>query len=462
MDILIKDLMRTNAKSRGFLLILFLLMLGTTTKAQVGHVLQGVGGVNMSMGGAATAQPLDINGALLWNPASLSKFDGQILSFNAGLFFSDPSISSTVPTQNGPFSGTTGDDRGVSVLPALAYVWGKDESKHTFGISAFGVSGFGVTFPESQDNPITMPQSSGGFGHIESDYALLQLSFAYSYQLTDKISLGIQPNFNYATLEIGPNPLAAPSQTLGYPNSDKATAFGIGAQIGLFYDSGSGLKIGASYKSKQIFNDFSFNNTYLDGSEAPGVDFNMDYPAIYSVGLGYSMGDFDYALDYRFIDYENTDGFKKSGWQLAESGDFSGFPTGAVQGFGWQSISVVSTGLQYKGIQNLPLRIGYTYSENPIRDEFVFMSSPATAVIKNAFQFGFSYKLNPRFSLDVAYHHGTSSGSTSGPLLNPTPDSAGGPWNADTNPTGAIPGSEVAYDMTTDLVVVGFSYILGR
>ncbi|HCO84809.1 MAG TPA: hydrocarbon degradation protein, partial [Arenibacter sp.] len=176
--------MRTNAKSRGFLLTLFLLMLGTTTKAQVGHVLQGVGGVNMSMGGAATAQPLDINGALLWNPASLSKFDGQILSFNAGLFFSDPSISSTVPTQNGPFSGTTGDDRGVSVLPALAYVWGKDESKHTFGISAFGVSGFGVTFPESQDNPITMPQSSRGFGHIESDYALLQLSFAYSYQLT--------------------------------------------------------------------------------------------------------------------------------------------------------------------------------------------------------------------------------------------------------------------------------------
>jgi len=275
MDILIKDLMRTNAKSRGFFLTLFLLMLGTTTKAQVGHVLQGVGGVNMSMGGAATAQPLDINGALLWNPASLSKFDGQILSFNAGLFFSDPSISSTVPTQNGPFSGTTGDDRGVSVLPALAYVWGKDESKHTFGISAFGVSGFGVTFPESQDNPITMPQSSGGFGHIESDYALLQLSFAYSYQLTDKISLGIQPNFNYATLEIGPNPLAAPSQTLGYPNSDKATAFGIGAQFGLFYDSGSGLKIGASYKSKQIFNDFSFNNTYLDGSEAPDVDFNI-------------------------------------------------------------------------------------------------------------------------------------------------------------------------------------------
>ncbi len=440
---------------------LLLLLMGTV-QAQVGHVLQGVGGVNTSMGGAATGQPLDINGALLWNPASLAVFDGKIISINAGLFFSDPSISSTVPTPNGPFSGKTGDDRGTSLLPALAYVWAKAESKHTFGVSAFGVAGFGVTFPQSQNNPITLPQSAGGFGRIESDYALLQVSFAYAYQLTDELSIGIQPNLNYATLEVDPNPLATPSQTLGYPNSDKADAVGIGTQVGLFYDSGNGLKLGASYKSTQFFGDFSFNNTFLDGSEAPEVDFNMDYPAIYSVGLGYSKGQFDFALDYRYIDYENTDGFKKSGWQVAESGDFAGFPTGAVKGFGWQGISVVSTGLQYKGIEKLPLRIGYTYSENPIDEKVAFLSSPATAVIKNAFQFGLSYVVNDRLNLDFTYHHGTSSGPTRGPLLNPTPDIAGGPWNANTNPTGAIPGSEVVFDMTTDLIILGFSYTFAK
>ncbi|MDC9724145.1 MAG: hypothetical protein PSN34_15435 [Urechidicola sp.] len=32
--------------------------------AQTGHLMQGVGAVNMSMGGAATAQPLDISGAM--------------------------------------------------------------------------------------------------------------------------------------------------------------------------------------------------------------------------------------------------------------------------------------------------------------------------------------------------------------------------------------------------------------
>jgi long-chain fatty acid transport protein len=77
--------------------------------AQAGHIMQGIGATNMSMGGAATAQPLDINGALQWNPAAISAFDKKILSVNAGLFFSSPVLSSTVPTPGGPFSGVTKD-----------------------------------------------------------------------------------------------------------------------------------------------------------------------------------------------------------------------------------------------------------------------------------------------------------------------------------------------------------------
>ena len=44
----------------------------------------------MSMGGAATAQPLDISGALQWNPATISTFDENILKLDLGLFFSSP------------------------------------------------------------------------------------------------------------------------------------------------------------------------------------------------------------------------------------------------------------------------------------------------------------------------------------------------------------------------------------
>ena len=36
------------------------LVFSVSAMAQTGHILQGTGSVNMSMGGAATAQPIDI------------------------------------------------------------------------------------------------------------------------------------------------------------------------------------------------------------------------------------------------------------------------------------------------------------------------------------------------------------------------------------------------------------------
>lgn len=449
-----------------------MLFISSAIFSQAGHIMQGVGAVNMSMGGAATAQPLDINGALQWNPAAISAFSGREVSLSAGLFFSDPTLKSSF----GPFSGETADDRGTSIMPALAFVWGKEGSKHTFGVSAFGISGFGVTFPQdtnypqdlqgngnpdfdptAETNPISFPQFAGGFGHIESDYILLQVGFAYSYKLSEKVSIGVQPTINYATLELAPNPTSAPSQTLGYPTTDAASAIGFGGQIGVFYDSGKMLKLGASYKTKQEFSDLTFDNTYLDGTTAPENNFQMNYPAIISVGMGLSGKKLDFALDFRYVDYENTEGFAESGWAIDEA---SGFPTGAVNGFGWDSMTILSAGLQYKITENFPIRIGYTHSSNPISDELAFFSIPATAVIENAAQIGFGYQVTDKFKVDAVYHQGFRGDGASGQLLNPTPQGFGGPWDATNNPLGAIPGSSVSYDMETSMIQFTFSYKL--
>ena len=432
------------------ILNVFVFLFSISLYSQAGHILQGVGSVNMSMGGAATGQPLDITGSLQWNPASIVAFDQTILKADIGLFFSSPELSSTVPEFDAMgmptgnfFSGTTKDDRGVSPLPAVAVVWGKEDSKHSFGASAFGVSGFGVTFPESNTNPINLPQGMGGFGRIESDYSLLQMGFTWAYKVTDQLSIGVQPTFNYATLELMPNPTANPGPS-GYPSTDKASAVGFGGQVGVFYEAASGFKAGVSYKTTQAFNDFSLENTYLDASTNTN-DFTIDYPAILSFGLGYSNDIIDLALDYRMVDYENTEGFSSTGWT----------PTAAVAGFGWKNVNIVSAGIQYKGLKKFPLRAGYTYSSNPIESEVAFFNIPATAIIGNAFQFGFSYQTNGPITLDAVYHYGTSNGNTSGPLLNPM-------FISSSNPYGAIPGSEVSYDMTTSLFMVGASYTFDK
>lgn len=426
------------------ILNLALLLSPFVSYAQTGHLMQGIGAVNMSMGGASTAQPIDISGALEWNPATVSTFSGsKILKADVGLFFSSPELSSTY----GPYSGVTKDQKGASVMPAIAYVWGKEGCKSTFGVSAFGISGFGVDFPQNNSNPISMSQPNG-FGHLESNYMLMQVGFTWAYKFSDNFSVGIQPNIDYSALKLNPNPLASPSSTLGYPKTNNASSIGFGGQIGVFYDSHKGYKAGISYKTQQIFGKFNFKDTFLDGSDAGKVKFQMNYPAVLSIGVGYSVSDFDLAVDYRYVDYEHTKGFEAKGWTIDGT---SGYPTGSLNGFGWKNISTVSAGIQYKGINKLPLRIGYTYSGNPIDKDLAFFSLPATAIIKNAVQCGFSYEASDKVALDFVYHHGMSSGSTSGSMLSPYNISS-------TNPYGAISGSNVSYKMTTDMVMVGFSY----
>lgn len=404
----------------------------------------------MSMGGAATGHAIDISGALQWNPASISVFDNTSARLDLGLFFSSPEVSSTVPVLDdfgnptGTFvSGNTKDDRGATVMPALGFVIGNPDSKHTFGGSVFGISGFGVTFPESNSNPIVMPQSMGGFGRMESNYMLLQIGATYAFELTEMLSIGVEPNFNYSALELIPNPTANPGPS-GYPVADNASTTGFGAQFGLYFDSGKGITAGLSYKTQVNFDDFEFENTFLDNSTSTNT-FDMDYPAIYSIGIGYTQDIIDLAVDYRYIDYENTNGFSTTGWSQ----------TASVTGFGWESISVISAGIQYKGLNNVPLRLGYTFSENPIKSDVVMYNVPATAVIEHAFQAGFGYRISPMINFDLAFHYGTSAGSTSGPMLNPMMVPSYPPY-------GAVPGSEVSYDMTTSMIMFGVTYSFGN
>jgi len=424
--------------------IAIILFCTTFLNAQTGHILQGNSAANFSMGGIATGQALDIAGTLNWNPAGIAAFDNSHLSVNAGLFFSTPEVASTAPTPNGPFSGNTVDEKGNSIIPTVAFVYGKADSKHRFGIHAFGVSGFGVDYPASENNPITLPQSMGGFGHLYSNYQLMQVGLTYAYKISDQFSFGLAPVFDYSALEVRPNPLASPSMTLGYPESNNASALGFGFQAGLYYQSEGGFKAGASYKSTQFFSDLSLKNTYLDGSDAGTVDFNMDFPAIYSAGIGYSNEAFDIGVDYRYIDYQNTDGFSTTGWT----------PTASVAGFGWNSISVVAVGFQYKGIPNLPLRAGYTYSQNPVPEETAFFSTSAPAIIQNAVQVGLGYTFNDRVTINAGYHYGFA-GEVSGSLLSPF-------LITEANPYGAVPGSNVTHKMTTSMLLLGVDFVFGK
>lgn len=440
------------------LLVILFTIFSISLWSQTGHVLQGSGAVNFSMGGASTALPVDVLGALQWNPASITAFDQSEVGLSVAYFTAAPSLYA----KSGMVEGTTEDEMGASPLPSLGAVFAKPDSKFAFGVSAFGISGFGVDYPETTNlptdpnfdpansNPLLYPQNPyQGFGHLNSEYQLMQLGLTAAYEVVDGLSIGLAPTFNYSSLLIQPVPIAAPSEK-GYANGERTSTLGYGFQLGIFYSTEMGLNFGLAYKSPQWFQDLEIDGKYLDGSTAPTANFNLDYPAIITAGVGYRAELFDIALDYRFINYENTDGFAETGWVIAENG----YPNGAVAGFGWKNVNVVAAGLQLKMIEKVPIRLGYTFSTNPITEDNVFFSVAAPAVIEHAVQLGFSYEITDNFNLSLAYHRGLTT-EVSGPIMNPALISA-------ENPLGAVPDTKLTSKMHTDVALIGLAYRFGK
>ncbi len=416
--------------------------------------MQGAGAVNFSMGGAATALPVDILGSLYWNPASISQFDRNAAALSMGGFSAAPQLYSSIPNELlWEISGTTKGRRSIIPVPAAGVVFGLPDKPVTFGISALSSGSFGVDYPETSDfsdlqniNPLLVAQAAGGLGAIHSEYNIMQFGFTTAYEITEGLSIGLAPTFNYAGLIMQPTTVAPPHPTYGYFKAERATAFGMGFQAGAFFKTEIGLNFGFSYKSRQWFQDFELKGQYTDMTEAPAAKFKMDHPAIFSAGIAYASDFFDVAIDYRNISYENAPGFKAGNWAY----DKDGYPTGAFAGLGWKNVNVIAAGVQIKLVKRLPIRLGYTYSSNPITAYNAFFSVAAPAVVENAVQAGLSYKIGRNMDLSLAYHRGLTN-SLSGQLMNPQFVSAA-------NPLGIIPQTEVKSAMFTDLLLLGLSY----
>ncbi len=425
--------------------------------AQTGHVMPAIGAASTSVAGVAVAQPTSVDGALMWNPATLSVFKGKILNVNATALLANPVVSSTY----GAMSGETKSDTGLSVVPAISYAYGKKDNPNTYAVFLRGVSGFGVDYAESTTNPIT---NAGVFGHIKSQYQLMQLGVTWAYQFNKKLSIGLSPIFDVATLEIAPNPTAPPN-AMGYPRSEKAVTNGLGMEFGVHYDmtdrKGRGFKFGASYKTVQNMGDFTFKNTNNDGSDAGYSTLNMDFPAIVSLGVGYSSKYWDFGFDYRTINYVEAPGFNGGYWKS----------NGTVSGFGWENSEVFALGASYHKIKfkrkrrkhrskdkakprfytryPLVVRAGFVHNTNPVSKERAFLSSAAPAIIENEATAGFSYRFSKKSTFNMAFQYGFEN-SVTGAMLSPG-------LASQTNPLGVVPNSSVTHTMSTMMVSFGIT-----
>ncbi len=436
----------------GFAAIAVILCLGgSSARAQFGLATSGVGPINRSMGGAATAAPLDAAGAIYWNPATMGALGRSEMEFGVGFLDPRTTLNSRVNAGalgggNPPtgFGGTnTGGNNGIFLIPAIAVVYNPDDSPFTYGFGIFETGGFGVNYPVARNNPVLNPGApfGAGAGPLYTQLQLIQFTPAMSVKLTDQLYVGAAANIDMGTLSTSSGLFAAPSliQTSTGPSASYPSAMqgrsraGGGFQLGVYYNINDSWSVGAAVNSPQWFQKYTYNavNPTNGNAASPGVNFN--FPLFTSVGVAYRGIDrMLIASDFRFYDYRDTDGFRQGGFNNQ----------GALRGLGWQNVFAVGTGIQYQWTDAFSTRIGYTFNLNPIGPAMTSFNIGSPTIIQNTLALGASYNVTKALKISATYAHDFQN-SITGPIVQPF--------------VGAIPGTSVRSSAQVDSIYVGAS-----
>jgi long-chain fatty acid transport protein len=407
-----EKVMYKSAARAGIAVVLGMLV-AESASAQ-GAVLSAAGPVHRSMGGASTAAPVSALGALYWNPATISGLSKGELEVGLDLLTIDHRVESSF----GPFSGATDAEAGTLPLPNFAWVHPIAGTPLTFGLSANSVAGFKTSLPADLSNPVLMPQPIG-LGGVNSEASFMQVSPVLSFAATDRVSIAAGPTITLGQVGVDPFVFDSINGDGTYP-SGRASHYhwGGGLQAGVFYLGENGWNLGASIKSP----------TWMEGFEFQGRDENglprtmtadIDLPLIFSVGTALtSIEDWLFAVDVRYLDYANTDGFGDSATFGAD---------GSLRGLDWSSVFATAVGVERRLGERFVVRGGYSYNQSPIRDSDSFYNVAAPLIYEHILSCGGSYHFCQNVSFNVGYSHyfeNTRQGAIVSPIIGPVPGSS--------------------------------------
>jgi len=401
---------------------LFVAALVTCSARAQGIIMHATGPVNQSMGGAAVAAPIDALGALRWNPATIQALPSQ-LGFGVHLILPEIDSSSSIPNFA---SGTSTAAPGVSAVPGVGWVHREEDSPWAIGLGVYGIAGFRTNYPASNTNPLFMPQSNnplipGGLGRVYTESQFMQVAPTIALALSEKLSIGISPTVTIGELVVDPLFIAPPNDADGSgaprygPGSGTRSAWGGGAQLGLYYIVNDAWRVGAAIQSPQWMAPFKYHST--DELGRPRYyEFHADLPMIVSLGASWAgCENLLVALDVRYFDSKNTDGFGQQGFG----------PNGALLGLGWNNTVSTSLGIQYRWTESLYLRTGYTYAGDATPDSQATANALAPLFYKHQIHLGTSYEMFTNVWLNLAYSYYPTA-EISGPLVTPAGPIPGG------------------------------------
>ncbi|MFT5466862.1 MAG: long-chain fatty acid transport protein [Verrucomicrobiales bacterium] len=380
-----------------------------------GNMLHGFGPVNSSMGGAGAGLWVDDPvGALAFNPALISEGEGTFITFGTEFFEDGVEIKATL---NDGTTGVTNPSNQLGVLPAFAFSHKAENSKVAIGFGLIAIAGFRTDYPEDPSS-ILFARQPFGFGRIYTDHRVTKIPLAISYDVNDKLSVGMAFNVYKSELTIAPLPYRVrdiANGTLFYPEGDGLDLeFAYSIQPSFLYRVNDSLSIGGSLTTEQDYNTFTWNSRNSNpNSKNFGahrlLNFDLDGPMIATLGAGYRLNDRTrLALDASWIEYSGVSGFGSPG----------GIVDGVVQPFGWDDVWAFKLGAEHDLYDKLTLRAGYNYSTIPLPAKNTLTATGAPSYFQHHFSVGLGYQVSDSLTANVGFYYVPRSGKT-GPFLNP-------------------------------------------
>ncbi len=404
----------------------------TQVQATNGYFTHGVGVKDKGMAGAGVAYSVDTLSAAN-NPAGMI-WQGDSQDIGGAIFAPMRSYSSvggpTVPAGSacGPCPFSIGDgnqsidsENEAFLIPQFGQNWMLSNDS-AIGLSVYGNGGMNTEYKGGSailgPNPITGNnfQLPGTFGDGKTGVDLAQLFIAttYSQKISETASWGISGVFVYQTFKAqGLGNFAGFSTDPGnLSDNGTDTSTGFGVRLGIQGEVIPGVTLGASFQPKISMGEFD---------DYAGLFANkggFDIPSTLTLGIAWQISpERVFLVDIQQINYEDIDSISNGIGSLTDGSCVPG-PTGGTgdgclggsdgAGFGWEDITVVKLGYEWKSDDQWTWRFGYSTTDQPIPDDEVVFNILAPGVVEDHLTFGFTRMLDASSAFNFALMYAPS------------------------------------------------------
>ena len=422
-----------------------------------GMNMEGYGPVATALGGASFAYDNGTAG-LINNPATLGLMEGNArLDLALGILGPHIKVTSPATTPNifgVPANQTAKSSATAFFMPAMGYT--RRSGNLVYGLGMFGQGGMGCEYDASSWRGL-------GFGlKNRTEVSVGRVIVPLVYKVSDTLQIGATADFMWAGMDLkmamsgsqffdlvmptsqrfgrasgsivqsfGQIMATMPPGTSvdyayfnfsnGSPFTGEARAYGYGGKVGLVYTPSKELSFGLTYHTQSVLSDMTAKGDTMSFQlNVPGLghvpqaltgDFrvrNFQWPAMLGGGLAWHPAPhWMIAADLREVFWKNV--MKEFSMSFvasaaATNGPFANQNLEAVLFQSWKDQTVLQLGAAYEASEQLTLRFGGNFGNNPVPNTYLNCLFPA--IVKNHLTAGLGWKIDARSSVDASFTYG--------------------------------------------------------